>query len=457
MRSPETAVARYAPLGPLLVKELREVAAGRAFWVLLLILSLLVGYSFIEAAALYAEASRPAAQFPEVARHLSPLDGILVPTFGALYLATTFLFPFVAIRLVGGERQTGGHKLLLQLPYSTASLLGAKLAALGAAWLAMLAVPLSALVLWFTLGGHVNGIELSNLLLGHFFYAAIVAGVAFVAAAITESSATAAIATLAVTLGSWVLDFAASGDGGILASLSGLSLTSFLRGFERGIFSASATLVAFVAVGALVAIAAVWLPTGVRASAKLAATGFIAAVAVVICLTAGNLHFYVDASEDQRNSFPPEDRAALASVDKELTIIVRLAPEDPRFFDYERTLLGKLRRTLPKVTVVMEGGSRSGLFASTPDDYGEITYRYDGREAKSRSTSEEEVLPLIYGLAGLKPPAPGGIEGYPGYPLVADAKSAALWFYLLVPLLIVAGWALARGGHRRFTRSRTHP
>ena len=31
---------------------------------------------------------------------LSPLDGVLVPTFGAFYLAVTLLFPFVAIAVV---------------------------------------------------------------------------------------------------------------------------------------------------------------------------------------------------------------------------------------------------------------------------------------------------------------------------------------------------------------------
>ena len=51
---------------------------------------------------------------PELAAALSPLDGIWVRTFGALYLATTFLFPFLGLRLVGGEKQTGSLKVQLQ-------------------------------------------------------------------------------------------------------------------------------------------------------------------------------------------------------------------------------------------------------------------------------------------------------------------------------------------------------
>jgi len=82
---------------PLLGKELREVASGRALWTMLLILCPLVGYSFFQAVSLYDEASAAAADSPVLGSGLSPLDGVLVPTFGGLYLAATLLFPFVAI------------------------------------------------------------------------------------------------------------------------------------------------------------------------------------------------------------------------------------------------------------------------------------------------------------------------------------------------------------------------
>src|SRR5438477_9051232 len=101
----------------LLRKEIRELATGNSLWVLLLLLSPLVGYSFIQAVALYTEASRPALSIPELARQLSPFDGILVPTLGGFYLAVTLLFPFIAIRLVAAEKASGGLKLLVQLPY----------------------------------------------------------------------------------------------------------------------------------------------------------------------------------------------------------------------------------------------------------------------------------------------------------------------------------------------------
>jgi ABC-2 type transport system permease protein len=41
-----------APVAPLLRKEMRELATGNSLWVLTLLLSPLVGYSFIQAVAL---------------------------------------------------------------------------------------------------------------------------------------------------------------------------------------------------------------------------------------------------------------------------------------------------------------------------------------------------------------------------------------------------------------------
>src|SRR5258707_15293663 len=156
-----------APIGPVLRKEMRELATGSSLWVLLLLLSPLVGYSFIQAVALYAEASRPALSIPELARQLSPFDGILVPTLGGFYLAITLLFPFIAIRLIAAEKASGGLKLLVQLPYRLTHLIAAKFAAVIAAWIIALIPLISALVWCGLLGGHLDPRETATLMLGH--------------------------------------------------------------------------------------------------------------------------------------------------------------------------------------------------------------------------------------------------------------------------------------------------
>src|SRR6478736_8254470 len=152
--SHETFRIHDAPLRPLLVKELWEILSGRALWTMLLLMCPLIGYSFFQAVSLYAEASAAGLQSPVLASSLSPLDGILVPTLGASYVAVTLLFPFVAIRTLGQEKETGALRLLVQLPYHPSTLVSAKLAAVLAAWILASIPALSAVTLWRILGGH---------------------------------------------------------------------------------------------------------------------------------------------------------------------------------------------------------------------------------------------------------------------------------------------------------------
>src|SRR5438552_7477496 len=146
LHSPESAYAGNASMRPLLVKELRGVLSGRALWTMLLILCPLVGYSFFQAVALYGEASSAARDSRALASELSPLDGVLVPTLGGFYLATTLLFPFVAIRALGREKETGALRLLVQLPYRVSTLIIAKLAAVTTGWFVSLVPAICALM-----------------------------------------------------------------------------------------------------------------------------------------------------------------------------------------------------------------------------------------------------------------------------------------------------------------------
>ena len=91
----------------LIDKELRELAASRSYWLLLIVVGLLVGHAFITSANIYAEASGAGGGPAALSQGLSPLEGLVVPTFGAYDLAATLLFPFVVIRLVASEKQTG--------------------------------------------------------------------------------------------------------------------------------------------------------------------------------------------------------------------------------------------------------------------------------------------------------------------------------------------------------------
>jgi ABC-2 type transport system permease protein len=308
-----------------------------------------------------------------------------------------------------------------------------------------LAALFSLVVLWRWAGGHVGGIELVNLMLGHFLYGAVIAGIALLAAAFAESNATAAILALAITLGFWVLDFAAVGEAGLLKTLSGLSLTTLLRDFERGIFSLGAALGAAAAAVGLIILSGVWVNLKIGPARKFALTLLVLLAAAGGLVGASQLRFYADATENRRNSFEAADAATLRRLDKRLEITVRLAPEDPRYVDFERNILSKLQRALANVDIRLASQGRSGLFEGSSETYGTARYRYGGREDESRSTGAGEVLPLIYALAGVQRETVRATSAYPGYPLQADASLAEMWFYGFLPLLILTLWVVARG------------
>jgi hypothetical protein len=261
---------------------------------------------------------------------------------------------------------------------------------------------------------------------------------------VSANGASAAIGTLACTLGFFVLDFAAAGSEGLLKAASELSLTSILRGFERGVFSLGAALGVGLAALALTALAAIQWHTGTSARRKLAASTLVIVVAAAAILGLSRVALYVDATEDRRNSFPPADEAALRSLTQRLSVDVRLAASDPRYTDFERGVLGKLRRVVPDIVVVRVGDQGRGAFEESDNDYGTISYRYGGKEAASRSTGAGEILPLIYALAGQGVPTRPPPPPYPGYPLVVESRGVGALFYFILPALIGVAYVLTR-------------
>jgi len=444
LRSPETLTVRRVPFLPLLIKELWEALGGRALWTMLLLVCPLIGYSYFQAISLYGEASASAEQSPVLAVSLSPLDGVLVPTFGAFYVAVTLLFPFVAIRALGHEKESGVLRMLVQLPYNPSTLVIAKILAIIAAW-SFASIPvLCSLVLWKISGGHFGGLETVNLLLGHLVYGLLVGAIALFAASIADSAATAAIITLAFTIGSWVLDFTLAGQPGLLDWLSRLSMTQVLRPFEQGLFSVGLLIGVIGAICGFATLAGIWLPPGRPVRTKLARSAACVAAAAVFLILASQIATSFDVTEDRRNSFAISDEQALATLKEPLVVTVHLASEDPRYLDLRRNVLSKLQRAMPNVTIHLTAGRQ--MFGSVPTDdaYGEIEFLYGSRQDTTRSTSPREILPLLYALAGREPPVPIAGADYAGYPLVANAQGALAWFFGGLPLLILMAWWLSR-------------
>jgi ABC-type transport system involved in multi-copper enzyme maturation permease subunit len=424
----------------LVAKEFRELMASRAFWLLLLMIGPLVGHGFITAVDTYAEASGIAGGPAALGQGLSPLDGILVPTFGAYDLAVTLLFPFVAIRLVAAEKVSGAWKLLLQSPASPAAMLLAKGLTLLAGWLVAWLPGLAALVLWKLYGGTLYAPEVLNLLLGHLLRVVLAAGLAVAAGAIANGAASAAIATLGFTVGTWALEFIAAGRGGALQKLASYTPTAALRVFEQGELRLATVLVT-VAIGlAGFALAAVWLHPGRPIRYRLIAGAATLLLFTLAVTAASRLRPAWDLSENRRNSFSAADETALARIRQPLRVTVFLSPEDPRLMDLDRNILAKLARILPDVEIVHAAHSRTGLFEAGGDRYGEVWYQLAGRKSMTRSTTEPIVLDNLYQLARVPPPVRRESE-FPGHPLPATPSGAAVLYYAIWPLAIaIAGW-----------------
>jgi ABC-2 type transport system permease protein len=428
----------------LLEKEARELVAARAWWVLLLGMGPLVGVSFISAVRSYAEVSGLNGTSAGVGEALSPLIGVWAPTFSACELAAVFLLPFVAIRLVAGDRQSGALKLELQQGMSPFARIAVKAVVLLAGWLVAMLVPLSAILLWKSYGGVVYPPELVTLAAGHMLNAGLTIGLAAAMSALTEHPSTAAILTLGATVGTWIVSFFGAVQGGWWERAAGYTPAAMVSEFQHGLLRLDTVLVALALMLAGLGVAAIWTQLGIRANRRAcesAVLGIVAAAGIFSCtfVTAS-----WDTSEARSNSFPENDERALRQIHAPLRIEAHLAQEDPRRLDLEHHALSKLRRIMPKVEVRYVSGTSIGLFEQTRAGYGEIWYDLAGRRTMSRVTTAEGVLEAIYSLSGVTPPAENEAAGFRGHPLAVPAKGAGTMFYVVWPGLILASGIVTR-------------
>lgn len=437
---------RRSPFLWLLEKEWRELLSSRAWWVLLLAMGPLVGVSFISAVRTYGEASGLNGTAAGVGEAFSPLIGVWAPTFSACELAAAFLLPFVGIRLVGGDRQSGALKIEAQHGLSSFTRLSAKALVLLASWAIALMAPVAAVLLWKSYGGTVYAPELATVVLGHILNAGLTIALAAATASVAEHPSTAAILTLAVTVGTWIINFAAAVQGGIWERVAAYTPTAMVAEFQHGLVRLDVVLATVVLVLAGLATAGIWLRLGVpvrRRVAESLALGVLATATVVACSFAT---ISWDTSEARSNSFPEADEAALKQIRTPLRIEAHLAPEDPRRSDLERRAVSKLRRVMPTLSVDYVSATSIGIFEQTSAHYGEIWYELGGHKTMSRITTAEGVLETIYALADVTPPTENDEDVFRGHPLAVAPRGAATVFYGIWPAMVVAGAWIA---HRR--------
>ncbi len=422
----------------LLRKEFRELAGARAMLFVAAAIGPLVAHAYQTAVAAFAEASGAGGGAAALSQGLSPLDGIVAPTFGAYATAATLLFPFVAIRIVSAEKESGAHALALQAAPNAGVIVGIKFLALLGAWLLLWLPGLAALAFWHHAGGHLAAPETLGVLLGHLLRGALVSALGMACAAVTESGASAAVLALAVTIGGWALDFAATVQGGWVAEVARFTPDAALRTFERGEIDANIVAVTVLAVMMLLAVSSLWLDPARPRAVRRRRLALLAMMMLVGGPAAGRLRHSWDVSEDRRNSFDASDVRALGAITEPLHIEVHLGAADPRLADLERDVFRKLRRTVPRVSITYAAQTSTGLFEGAGRGYGEVWYELGGARVMSRSSVPAIVLETIYALAHITPPPPVAVA-YPGYPARLNVPAWQLVFLLALWPLCVGG------------------
>ena len=413
--------------------------ASRAGWVMLAAMGPLVGMSFIRAVTAYGELSGVNGNaVAGVGEAFSPLIGIWAPTFSACELAAAFLLPFVAIRMVSGDKQSGALKIEMQHRLSSHARVFIKAAVLMGAWMVATLAPAVGVLLWISYGGHVYPPELLTVVAGHLLNGALTIALAAAAAAMTEHPATAAIVTLTVTVGTWLINFAAAVNGGWWERVAAFTPTAMVAEFQRGLLRADITIVAVQLTFAGLVVASIWLSLGEPVRQRVQRTVFIAAITFAVLMSATRISASWDASESRRNSFTVREVAALRTVTGFLHVVAHFAPEDPRRSDLEQNAFRKLRRALPAAKIEYQSATSTGLFEQTSEKYGEIDYSLAGRTTSSRITTADGVLGSVFTLAGIEPPAESDEDIFRGHPLAARPRGAAAFFYGAWPMAVAA-------------------
>jgi hypothetical protein len=286
---------------------------------------------------------------------------------------------------------------------------------------------------------------MATLTIGHVLNAGLTIALAAAAASITEHPSTAAIVTLSVTVGTWIINFIAAVQGGHWERIASYTPTAMVAQFQHGLLRVDMVLVALVLIAGGLGLGAVWMRIGVAMRRRILeslALGLLMAILIVACTRVSESW---DLSENRMNSFPEADEGVLRQIRAPLRIEAHLAPEDPRRADLERQGLSKLRRVMPNLQVQYVSATSIGLFEQTSPHYGEIWYELSGRKQMSRITTAEGVLETIYALAGVKPPRGNNESVFRGHPLAVAPRGAAVVFYGLWPAgILIAGMILRR-------------
>ena len=242
-----------SPFASLVRKEWRELMASRAWWVLLALTGPLVGLSFIEGVRSFSEISEGAGT--GCGAVCAPLVGIWGPTFGAYEISAAFLLPFVAIRMLAGDRHSGALIIEMQRPVTEFTRIGAKALVLLVGWTLTGLAAITAIALWKSYSGHAYAPEILVVAFGHVLNGALTIALGLAIAAVTDHPSTAAIITLAITIGTWIVNVAAAIQGGFWTTVAGFTPTAMVATFQHALIQVNVLAIGLILIALGLAIA----------------------------------------------------------------------------------------------------------------------------------------------------------------------------------------------------------
>lgn len=216
-------------IGVIAGKEFRALFASPLAWVLLAVLQAVLAWVFLGRLDAYLELQPRLARFGNAPGFT---ELVAAPTFGTAALVLLMAIPLLTMRLVAEERRQQTLPLLQAAPVSPAAIVIGKFFGLTAFLLLPVAMVAAMSASLAVAGSPDWGLVAANAL-GLLLLAAAFAAVGLLFSTLAAHPSVAAVATLGVLLGLWLLDLGASAERGLLHHLS---LMRRFENFNRGVF-----------------------------------------------------------------------------------------------------------------------------------------------------------------------------------------------------------------------------
>ncbi|HFQ79995.1 MAG TPA: hypothetical protein ENK33_01325 [Desulfobacterales bacterium] len=420
----------------LTLKETKDIFFSKTALLFLVLVSFIVGYGFVTAVGLYSEQSLAAVNNPLYARGFEPVPGVFGPIYGGLFILFSLFLPFVIIPLISLEKEHNTLAILIQLPFSFKDILTAKIIATLLFLLFVLILTFPGIILWRMYGGHIPVNEICLLLSGYLLYGMFVVSVSFFSASLFNSVANASIFSIFLIILSWVIDFSRNMNiSPLLSFISEWTVTRVLKYFENGILSFTAAMYFVLICSVFFIMAYILLSFDLKDKWKPISSTIILFLFAMFLIS--HITLNADMTESHRNSFPPGISKALEKV-PDLEIDIYMNKGDSRFADYQKSFLKKLELIRNDVRVKIMTGKE------LKKKYGLFVYKINGKSKETYSNSEQEIFPIIFGLAGISAGHWNNETEFPGYPLVVKERLSIIEYiyYLLIPLGMVFAFAV---------------